>query len=110
MRQVKFRLNHCIHALERGRHHTDDREFRPVYSDSLADHIATAPEVSLPHSITDHGNRIAVSSLVFLREKGAAQYWLKPQHPEEIAADDKHERDPRLTAIVRINSRSLISG
>ena len=107
-REIKLRLNHRVDAFEVFRHNADDREVLHVDPNRLADDVGFPSEVSLPHAIADHRDRIAIGHFIFFGAENPAQNGLNSHEPEEIATDDKFERDTRVFAIAGFERRSVL--
>ena len=72
-------------AVEVPRHDADDGESVPVDEESLTDDVRIAVVNSLPESISDDGNRVAVCHGVFVGRKKAAKVRPQSEH-REVAA------------------------
>src|SRR5262252_5714658 len=101
-------MNEWVLAGKPLRNHSDDRKVRPIDLDCFADHVGAAAVISLPQAVADHRHRIAAGRFIFLRKKRTTYHWLESHCMEEIAADEKAERNPRLCTIVRRHGRSQL--
>ena len=85
-----------MHAGEPFRRDADDGELDGVEADLAADDVRPPAELPLPHPVTEDHDRVAARHLIVVGSEAATERRLDSQRGEEVAVDEKADRDARL--------------